>query len=181
MKRKQAGFAPLQIILILLIIGLIAGVGWFVWQSKNKTNKTLANMTHGAGDAVKTEVNMNQPTSDKISATDEELIEATIQVYCNQQQSSEYKSELTEKNMKDPNLYVKDGDFARISTSCATEGGGFRSFLRKQAPTETDSTWKIIGSTQMETIGCKDLDGTGIPKTVAATCYDENGELRTIK
>lgn len=43
MKTKQNGFAVLESLLILVIIAIIGGTGYYVWRSKNQTNKTLDN------------------------------------------------------------------------------------------------------------------------------------------
>lgn len=41
MKRNENGFSLIESLLVLIIIGLIAFVGWYVWQSKHKTDKLL--------------------------------------------------------------------------------------------------------------------------------------------
>ncbi len=41
MKHKQDGFAVLEGLLILIILGLIGGTGWYVWHATSQTNKTL--------------------------------------------------------------------------------------------------------------------------------------------
>ncbi len=41
MKNSQKGFAVLEGLLILVIIGIIGGTGWYVIHSKNQTDQTL--------------------------------------------------------------------------------------------------------------------------------------------
>lgn len=53
MKLGQKGFNIVHAMLAVLVVGLIVGTGWYVWQSKSKTDKTLSDTTQGAGDAVK--------------------------------------------------------------------------------------------------------------------------------
>lgn len=53
------GFTPLHTILAVLAVCLIVGTGWYVWQAKNKMDKTLANTSQGAGDAVKSAPSIN--------------------------------------------------------------------------------------------------------------------------
>ncbi|HXR49857.1 MAG TPA: hypothetical protein VN778_02420 [Verrucomicrobiae bacterium] len=52
MKLHQKGFAALELVLILVIVGLIAGVGYFVLQSNQKANTTLSS----ASSATQTKV-----------------------------------------------------------------------------------------------------------------------------
>ncbi len=78
--------------------------------------------------------------------------------------------------MKDPALYLKEGNFARVAVSCVEGEGGYRSFLQKK-----ETAWSILGSGQMNTIGCDKLDGTGISAKLATTCFDASGEERPIK
>lgn len=40
MKRRQRGFGALEGLLILVIVGLLVFVGWYVWNSKKSTDKT---------------------------------------------------------------------------------------------------------------------------------------------
>jgi antitoxin component HigA of HigAB toxin-antitoxin module len=42
-KLYQKGFSALEVVLIIVIVGLLAGVGYFVYKSKNETNKSLDN------------------------------------------------------------------------------------------------------------------------------------------
>ncbi|HEX5448017.1 MAG TPA: hypothetical protein VFW90_02335 [Candidatus Saccharimonadales bacterium] len=41
MNKTQKGFAALEGLLILIIIAIIGGTGWYVWHSKNQTDNTL--------------------------------------------------------------------------------------------------------------------------------------------
>ncbi len=40
---QQAGFTAVEGLLILVVVGIIGGVGWFVFKSKDDTNKTYDN------------------------------------------------------------------------------------------------------------------------------------------
>lgn len=44
-KDGQDGFAVIEATLIFIIIAAVAGIGWYVWQSKQKTDKTLNSTT----------------------------------------------------------------------------------------------------------------------------------------
>jgi len=41
MKKSQSGFAVLETILILVVIGIIGFTGWYVWHSRQATDKTF--------------------------------------------------------------------------------------------------------------------------------------------
>lgn len=41
-RESQAGFIPLELILIVIVVGMIASVGAFVWHSKQKADKLYA-------------------------------------------------------------------------------------------------------------------------------------------
>jgi hypothetical protein len=43
MKKNSQGFAVVETILILVIVGLIGFVGWYVWHAKNNADKTYGN------------------------------------------------------------------------------------------------------------------------------------------
>jgi len=46
MKVNQKGFSVVELLIVLVVIGLIGGAGWYVWQSKHKTaNTTAPNLT----------------------------------------------------------------------------------------------------------------------------------------
>jgi type II secretory pathway pseudopilin PulG len=41
MRNKQKGFSLVEGLLIFVIVGVLVGTGWYVWQSNKKTDKTL--------------------------------------------------------------------------------------------------------------------------------------------
>ncbi|HEX5448015.1 MAG TPA: hypothetical protein VFW90_02325 [Candidatus Saccharimonadales bacterium] len=49
----SGGFAALEGLLILVIIAIIGGTGWYVWHSKNQTNKSLTETTATSQSGVK--------------------------------------------------------------------------------------------------------------------------------
>jgi hypothetical protein len=42
MKRNGEGFSVVGILILLVVVGFIGGAGWYVWQSKNKTDKNTS-------------------------------------------------------------------------------------------------------------------------------------------
>ena len=45
MKTNQKGFSVVELLIILVVVGLIGGVGWYVWQSRHKTEKPVTQST----------------------------------------------------------------------------------------------------------------------------------------
>ena len=45
MNKNQKGFALVEGLLILIVVGILAGTGWYVWNSRNNTDKSLDNTT----------------------------------------------------------------------------------------------------------------------------------------
>jgi type II secretory pathway pseudopilin PulG len=48
MDKNQKGFAVLETLLILVIIAMIAGTGWYTWHTKNQTDKILNEASNSA-------------------------------------------------------------------------------------------------------------------------------------
>jgi|GEM_PF-5807843 len=65
MRTKQTGFAALESLLILIIISIIGGTGYFVWHSKNQASSALNN----ASNINQSTSFSNKSTSTKISNT----------------------------------------------------------------------------------------------------------------
>ncbi len=43
MKKNGKGFSPIGLLLILVVMGLIGFLGWYVWQAKDETNSAKTN------------------------------------------------------------------------------------------------------------------------------------------
>lgn len=54
MKSNKQGFAPVQIIVMIVLTLGVAGTGWYLLQAKNKTDITLDATSRGVGNATKT-------------------------------------------------------------------------------------------------------------------------------
>jgi len=48
MSKKQSGFSAVEGLLILIILGLVSFTGWYVWHSKQSTDKTYTNAAKSA-------------------------------------------------------------------------------------------------------------------------------------
>lgn len=51
-KINQKGVAPLEIVLLLVVVAIIGGIGWYVYQAKQKNNQ-VNNSAANAGDITK--------------------------------------------------------------------------------------------------------------------------------
>lgn len=60
MKKNEHGFSAVEGLLILIIITVISGVGYFVYQARNKTTASLDNTAKSQGDPQKTGVNKSE-------------------------------------------------------------------------------------------------------------------------
>ncbi|MBX4188664.1 hypothetical protein KW792_01020 [Candidatus Saccharibacteria bacterium] len=76
MKRFQKGFAPLETILIIVIVGLLAFVCWYVFTSTSDTNnayENTANTQTNLPTASKDETSKTQTTQVVVTKTDAKL------------------------------------------------------------------------------------------------------------
>lgn len=59
--KDQRGFSVVEGFLVLVIIGLVAFIGWYVWHSKNATDKTLSSANKSSSSAVAKSTSPKQP------------------------------------------------------------------------------------------------------------------------
>lgn len=66
MKTNQKGFSVIEGLLILVIVGLIGGIGWYVWQSNKSTgkNQSASNSSNSSGAQQKKEAPAQQEQAD---------------------------------------------------------------------------------------------------------------------
>jgi hypothetical protein len=57
MKRIQNGFTVIEGLLILVIVGIIGGTGWYVWHSQKQVDKTLGSAGQTSQKSTKTSQN----------------------------------------------------------------------------------------------------------------------------
>lgn len=66
------GFTMIEGLLILVIVGILGGIGWYVWDTRNKTSDTLANADSANSSAIKYVKNEKDPTADWVSYSNTE-------------------------------------------------------------------------------------------------------------
>jgi hypothetical protein len=64
MKKYQNGFSAIEALLKLVIVGMLAGVGWYVWHSQQQVDKTYS-QTSNSSVAPKTKSTANSATESK--------------------------------------------------------------------------------------------------------------------
>jgi len=194
MRHLQKGFAAQEGLLILIIIAIIGGTGWYVLHSKNS-----ANSVYKAADKVSSEqpvtsyddfVSVAQKDgtdlwkTPKQAATtaDQQAILTTIFKDKCDSTGNVGISYLTFTNTE---LFKQDGNYAYINSGCTNrthdpnkqDGGGAAYFLHKNKKGE----WMVDGLTQSEGPSCKAIDNKGYPASIVPKCFDESGSLRSPK
>jgi hypothetical protein len=133
MNKKQNGFSVVEALLILVIVGILVGTGWYVWNSKNETDKVLNDTDKTSSTQANTSV--NNSLKDNIVKIPELGIQLT-----------------TPESLKDM-IYVP-GDKSNLSNEQKIEAVGFIStkILKEEEPTCTTSEgaplgtlWKVDG------------------------------------
>ncbi len=69
MKHNQKGFTTVEIILVVLVLALLGGVGWYVWHNRSNNRATMNTTT---GHATDSESTAAQPDSEITSGPGEE-------------------------------------------------------------------------------------------------------------
>jgi hypothetical protein len=78
MYKTQKGFHAVQALLILVVIGIIAGTGWYVWRANNNTNKTLSEAKATSNTSVSKSVNNRNQSSVKLISTDDKKVQVSL-------------------------------------------------------------------------------------------------------
>jgi hypothetical protein len=141
-KLNQKGMAALEIILLVVVILLVAGVGYYVWYSHNKTNNTL----NGFNNSGPTKTTKTTPTPSATATPTPATSElAALKTFC---ESSQYVT------------YVQnpDGRFGK----CTVDGG-------MKISVYTNGQWTKVwsGNGVMDSSLCTQYK---LPKTVYEDC-----------
>lgn len=75
MKKNQRGFSTIETVLIVVIVGVIGGVGWFVYNSQKKTSQTLDKTAQSQGEPQKSAV---KPTDQQKLESDNGTIKGSL-------------------------------------------------------------------------------------------------------
>jgi hypothetical protein len=196
MNKNQKGFASIHIVMILIIVAIIAGIGWYVFSSNRSKDGSLnnaANIQKSASNATKKSdtpqtgikvVNVinadesvsNLSISEVAKTKDQNEILEALHTRC---KDSNYKNITVNYQVFSPGgvgLYKQEGKYAFINArSCdktiskvdELSGSGSAIFLHK----DIGGKWLIDSTAQME-VECSNVDGKGYPASIITKCMD---------
>ncbi len=193
MKKDEKGFSVVESLLTVVIIGLVVGVGWYVWQSRKDNNAATPVNTQTSSPSSNESPDINTQAleplegsqnlydlSELATTQDQKDISASILAYC-----ISLKWEGVDKTngrvaaAKDifgnPNLYTATSANARVSASCYStalskdkQPTGRKYLLHKDNSTKQ---WKVDSAGQMLP-SCTQVDGLGYTTEVVPECSE---------
>lgn len=75
--KNTKGFTLIEGLLILVIVGLLGGTGWYVWNARSKTNGTY-NAANQANSAVTTHKSASKSSTAVIISTNDKKVQLTL-------------------------------------------------------------------------------------------------------
>ena len=110
-KLNQKGFGAVEIVLLVVLVGIIAGAGWYVYQSQKKTKESLDNANQNIEQISKSnkEINEADKKSENSSKKYLEIKELGVKVELDDATADAY--------------YVMQNGFAYISTTSLKNAG----------------------------------------------------------
>jgi cytoskeletal protein RodZ len=195
--QKQSGFAHLETLLLIVVVGIIVFTGWFVWHARSNATKNLNNAanTNQTGNFTKKTPDTSQKTKKTAKVTSPSLInyastststgialssDADIDKLDGASDSfKQFIKDKIDKNSKEPSpcgnaygLTVKE--ILNDSFAVGGEGqcGGAEKLWAKVA-----DQWQEIGATQQADFACSVLTQYKVPSAIAGkVCIGSNGE-----
>ncbi|HSW78416.1 MAG TPA: hypothetical protein VLF88_00140 [Candidatus Babeliales bacterium] len=128
MKINQKGFGAVEGILVLIIVGLLCFIGWYVYDTKNKTDQTLETVDKTSNSSTTAASKSDTATTDKALITD------AVTKDCESTAGSKASS---------INIYKLAGDYAAVTLACSNPQDGSnptnRLYLKKN-----NKSWAIV-------------------------------------
>jgi hypothetical protein len=119
--KNQKGFSAVEGLLVLVIIGLVVFIGWYVWHSKNATDKTLS-----SANKASTSSSATKPTTQKQAVGS--LGDAKVQA--EKVGNSLLAASKSTTDANPPKTYVaahaNDGQFTSTFASSVNRGEAFK-------------------------------------------------------
>jgi uncharacterized protein (UPF0333 family) len=164
MNKTQKGFAALEALLILILVAIIGGTGYYVWHSQKQTDKTSTDTLKASQSSTNVKTENNRDT---------ELIADAIATKCQTMDASIDQAKLKSDLLKTYNgsnspLNIS-GNYAHTGASCdVSSPGGFAVWLKKN-----NGGWNIVSQGQQPPT-CDLVDYQGWPKDILALCFDSS-------
>ncbi|MGZ6004910.1 MAG: hypothetical protein ACXWLH_02050 [Candidatus Saccharimonadales bacterium] len=143
LKKNQSGFGALEVLLIIVIIAVIAGLGWFVINSRNKTNTSYENAANN-NTVTKPDINKSKTTTNTTTTSKTTSTNSGCKTYTSADRSFSFicpKSWVTASN---PELCSEN--IALIAPTKATVGTCGSENFGEVAILSTSESCELLGS-----------------------------------
>lgn len=199
MNKNQKGFSVVEGLLIIVIAGLVAGVGWYVWQARKDNTTTANTQTPSPTSNNSADTNTQDPVplegsqdlydiSELATTQDQKDISVSILAYCiglnwEGVNTANGRVAAVKDVFDSPNLYKATSTNASVSAGCYSvaltkdkQPTGRKYLLHKDSSTKQ---WKVDSAGQMSP-SCTQVDGLGYTTEIVPECSD-NTTTRTPK
>lgn len=198
--KNQKGFGILGILLVFVAVGLIAGTGWYVYNSKNKnadqkSNQESSETTREEKTIIaKPKSSPTKPSEFSVDgstfynlaslATTDDQKGIVNSIYTSCLDSYSGNSKVKSSNLfvvgikvffEDERLFKQDGNFARVSVGCYTPAiSDDEQYSGRQffLHTDTAKSYWVIDAITQEVVDCDEVEPYNYPPTVVEACYD---------
>jgi competence protein ComGC len=195
-KLNNKGFTLVESLLILIAITLIGFVGYYVWHTKNQADSNLTTSSSTVPKrASKQSISKEQKYVQAIQedgsiktlapsaiaeTTDQRGVLNALYERCRAAGANYVVVNHKVFNPGGPGLYIQNGGYAIINTSCndkaATSvdelgGSGASTYLHKTSAYK----WVVDAATQSQVM-CSDVDHKGYPTALLSQCYESDGQ-----
>jgi hypothetical protein len=72
-KLKTKGFSAVEGLVILMLVGVVGGVGWYIYQTKHKASSSADNESNSSTSSDQSNIITHNPTIDKVSVKERNL------------------------------------------------------------------------------------------------------------
>lgn len=201
LQKDQKGFSAVEGLLIVVLVGLISLVGWYVWKNQadksvktDSSSSTIVNTKKATkkikevsqGDyvnVIQEDTSITNVSPNKIAkTTDQALILQALHETCADKNASSVT--VNHAVFEGDVNFKQEGGYAEINASkCDPKvtnlddlgaGSGSAIYLRKNA----DGNWKVDFATQMG-VFCKQVDSKGYPTSVVPSCFSSDDGTTT--
>jgi hypothetical protein len=191
---NSKGFAAVEAVLIVVILAIISGTGFYIYNANKETGKTLESSTESSTKSKVETKKINPEDAVLFAGADYKLYSISLLALTADQKSMANVLDAQCKQTAEANQvlvastgtadlftgkdinnnFKKSGNFAVINMGCYDKsaggeqgGGGALHYLRK-----VSNKWTFITASQSGVL-CSDFDNTGVPSDILEKCYDE--------